>query len=181
MRNIRIYPILASGISHVKLIAKYSHLCYYAFMHANATQAQNFTLLLRENGHKATPGRLSLLQVLAKADHPLAIHEIIDALGGKMNQATVYRALESLREVAIVTRVDMQHDHAHYELASAEKHHHHLICKKCGHVEDVERCDVSEIEKSVLKKSKSFAVIEHHSLEFFGICKKCARNPGTLK
>ncbi len=142
---------------------------------------KHFAFLLRENGHKATPGRLSLLQVLAKANHPLAIHEIIDALGGSVNQATVYRALESLREVSIVHRVDMQHEHAHYELVNTEKHHHHLICKKCGRTEDVDQCDAKEIEKSVLKKSKSFATIEHHSLEFFGICNKCAKNPGKIK
>jgi Fe2+ or Zn2+ uptake regulation protein len=136
------------------------------------TKAQ-FTLLLRESGHKATPSRLSLLQILAKADHPLSIPDILRQAGGRLNQATVYRALESLVEVSIVRRIDMQHTHAHYELAAGAKHHHHLICKHCGKVEDVDTCDVEDIERSVLKKSKSFASIQNHSLEFFGLCKKC--------
>ena len=134
---------------------------------------KKFALLLRESGYKATPGRLSLLQVLAKADFPLTPQEIVEELGGKINQATIYRALESLVEVGVVRRTDMQHAHAHYELSTGAKHHHHLICKTCGRVEDVERCDVSEIERTVLKKSKLFAMIQDHSLEFFGRCKKC--------
>jgi Fe2+ or Zn2+ uptake regulation protein len=135
---------------------------------------ERFAAMLRKNGHRATPGRLSLLLLLASADHPLAIHEMIENSKGGLNQATIYRALESLLSVGIVRRVDMQHAHAHYELAEGAKHHHHLICKQCGRVEDVEHCDVSAIEQAVLKKSKSFASIQTHSLEFFGLCKKCA-------
>lgn len=134
---------------------------------------EHFSALLRQNGHKATPGRLSLLLLLAKADRPLAIHDIILYSKGGLNQATIYRALDSLLSVGIVQRVDMQHAHAHYELALGAKHHHHLICKQCGRVEDVEHCDVSAIEQAVLKKSKLFASIQTHSLEFFGLCKKC--------
>jgi Fe2+ or Zn2+ uptake regulation protein len=143
---------------------------------------KDFALLLRESGHKATPGRLSLLQVLAKASRPLTIPEIaaaIEAAGGSLNQATLYRALEALLDVDIVRRVDMQHAHAHYELTASAQHHHHLICKSCGHIEDVERCDIHEIEHTVLKKSKFFASIQSHSLEFFGYCKKCAMNTNT--
>lgn len=141
----------------------------------NTPTKERFSLLLRESGHKVTSGRISLLQVLAKADHPLAIHEILEQLGDRLNQATVYRALESLVEVDIVRRVDLHHTHAHYELVSGEKHHHHLICKKCGMIEDVLECDAKDIEKTVLKRSSSFAVIEKHSLEFFGLCNKCAK------
>ncbi len=133
-----------------------------------------WSTLLRESGHKATPGRLSLLQVLHAADTPLNIPEILKRLKGGINQATVYRALESLSDVGMVRRVDMQHAHAHYELAVGNKHHHHLICKYCGKIEDVEHCDVNAIEATVLKKSTSFATIQSHSLEFFGLCKKCA-------
>lgn len=136
---------------------------------------KRFALMLQAEGFRATPGRLSMLQVLAMADQPLAIPEIVRELKGRLNQVTVYRALESLCEVGIVRRVDMQHAHAHYELAEGEKHHHHLICKNCGRIEDVERCDAKDIEKTVLQKSKQFAVIENHSLEFFGTCKKCSK------
>ncbi len=137
-------------------------------------QKTQFATLLREHGHKATPGRLSLLQVLHTADTPLSIPEILKRLRGEINQATVYRALESLSDVGMVRRIDMHHAHAHYELAIGNKHHHHLICKHCGKIEDVPHCDVSDIERTVLKKSKSFAMIQDHSLEFFGLCKKCS-------
>lgn len=130
--------------------------------------------MLRESGHKATPSRLSLLQILAKADAPLSIPSIIKESRNSLTQATLYRALESLVDVGIVRRIDVGHTHAHYELESSEKHHHHLICKSCGVIEDVELCEVSDISTSVLRRSKKFTKIQGHSLEFFGVCKKCA-------
>ncbi len=136
---------------------------------------EKFSLILHDNGYKATPARLSLLAVLKNADHPLTIQEILKQLGGKVNQATVYRSLESLLAVSIVRQVDMQHGHAHYELRSGTSHHHHLICRSCGLTEDVPQCDIVAIEKGVLKKSRVFASIEEHSLEFFGQCKKCTK------
>jgi Fe2+ or Zn2+ uptake regulation protein len=140
-----------------------------------AKTKEQLATLLKTSGHKVTEGRLSLLQVLAKSDKPLAITDIIAQLGSEMNQATVYRAVEALADVGIIRRVDLQHAHTHYEMAAGEKHHHHLICKTCGTTEDVERCDITEIEKSVLRRSKSFASIKEHSLEFFGYCRKCAQ------
>jgi Fur family transcriptional regulator, ferric uptake regulator len=135
---------------------------------------EKFAILLRKEGFKATPGRLSLLSILAKADHPLSIGSILEELRGSLDQATVYRALETLADVGIVRRVDIGHGHADYELSEGERHHHHhLICKSCGKVEDVDYCDAAEIENAVLKKSRAFSKIDTHSLEFFGKCKKC--------
>lgn len=134
-----------------------------------------FSTVLRKNGYKATPARLSLLDVLKSANHPLTTQEILKALGGKVNQATIYRSLESLLQIALVRQVDMQHGHAHYELRSETEHHHHLICRSCGITEDVPGCDVVLIEKAVLKASSKFNSIQDHSLEFFGHCKKCAK------
>lgn len=139
-----------------------------------AGKKKHFALLLRESGFKATPGRLSLLSVLAKSDRPLSIGSICSELKGNLNPTTVYRALEALADVGIVRRVDMGHDHADYELTEGEKHHHHVICKKCDDVEDVDVCDAKEFERVVLKRAKRFAAIGDHSLEFFGLCKKCA-------
>ena len=132
-----------------------------------------FALILRENGYKATPSRLSLLQILEKADSPLSINHIMKESNGNLTQATLYRALESLVDIGMVRQIDIGHTHAHYELETKEKHHHHIICKKCGKIEDVDICEIREIETIILKQTKAFALIQNHSLEFFGICKTC--------
>ncbi len=131
--------------------------------------------LLRSLGQKATPGRVALLEVLEKSPKPLSISGISKALKNTLDQTTLYRALETLTEKGAVRRVDFQHDHVHYELVAGKKHHHHLICQSCGAVEDIERCITEELTEELLKKSKLFASIETHSLEFYGLCNRCIK------
>lgn len=135
-------------------------------------------LLLRRGGHRATPGRVSLLRFLARAERPLSIGDILSGLGGTLDQATIYRAMEALADAGVVVRVDLGHGHAHYELLTGERHHHHVVCVRCGRTEDVALCDVHEIERQILARSRVFASIERHALEFFGRCSTCARSRG---
>jgi len=129
--------------------------------------------LLKSAGSKVTPQRLALLSVLRKARKPLSVERIMAGLQGRMDRVTVYRALEALQKAGITRRVDMGHTHAHYELEGTE-HHHHLICKKCGRIEDVLQCPVGDLERRVLRSSTHFKKIEGHALEFFGLCTSCS-------
>jgi Fur family transcriptional regulator, ferric uptake regulator len=64
------------------------------------------------------------------------IHDSIDAAGGRVGIASVYRVLDSLAELRLVQRVDIGDGIARYEPAHAGgDHHHHLVCDDCGKVE----------------------------------------------
>lgn len=135
----------------------------------------DFPVLLRGKGLKATPGRELLLVLLAKESKPMKVAEIEKKLKGRIDPVTIYRALEALTETGLIHRVDFAHGHAHYEIAREGNHHHHLVCKKCGSVEDISVHNAQQFESHALKLSKKFAKIIDHSLEFFGLCKKCAK------
>jgi len=134
----------------------------------------NFADLLRKAGFKATPARLSLLEILRKSGKPLSIADISKRLSKVADQATVYRALEALSKMGIVQKIDFHDSHTYYELLAGGHHHHYVVCESCGTIEDVEVCDVKGLDKNALKKSKRFKTIKNHSLEFFGTCTKCA-------
>lgn len=129
----------------------------------------NPTTLLREAGMRATPGRVALIEVLAKESKPASVQQIERKLKGVMNQVTLYRALEALAAAGIVSRVNLEHDHAHFELLTGRPHHHHVICRNCGHVADIDLAHEHFPERRV----PGFAKIERYSLELFGICTKC--------
>ena len=137
---------------------------------------QSFSTLLRQYGFRATPGRIDLLQALKTAGKPLSIAAVAKKLKKKMDYASVYRALEALTDSGLVRRMSLGHAHTHYELTAGITHHHHIVCESCSHIEDIEDCDTTRIEKKTLKQSRDFSSIEFHSLEFFGLCKKCAKN-----
>jgi len=128
--------------------------------------------MLRKSGYKATWPRLAILDVFTKAKKPISAQEIIDALHGVIDQATVYRTLKSLTEKGVVKQIDLRQNHAHYELTNLAEHHH-LICLRCGRVEDVHRCGIENMQAAVLRSSRHFAEIRQHALEFYGMCKSC--------
>jgi Fur family ferric uptake transcriptional regulator len=130
--------------------------------------------ILRKSGHKATPPRLAILEVFKKNSNPLSAQEIINSLPSNADQTTVYRTLKSLKEKGIIKQIDLRHNHAHYEIADVNDHHH-LICLRCGKIEDVAHHNVEVMERTILQNAKHFSEIRQHTLEFYGICKACAK------
>ena len=135
----------------------------------------NLAKQLRDSGHKATPGRLAILKAIGSAAAPVSILDVSKKLGNRVDRVTIYRALEALTKAGLVRRIDLQHPHTHYELSVEGDHHHHLVCKTCDAVEDINDLDQEDLEKLALKKSKLFNTVSSHSLEFFGMCKNCAQ------
>lgn len=146
-------------------------------MKKGKVEKPDFKALLKGAGFKATPGRLQLLELLARTDLPLSVIKIQKHLGKvgkkKLNEVTLYRALEAFAQAGLVRRIDLNHDHAHYELVAGREHHDHVVCTRCGIVEDVEGCTMVPLEKKALVQSK-FAGIYSHNLEFFGLCRTCS-------
>ncbi len=131
----------------------------------------NFSSLLRKSGYKATPSRLAVLSVLEKSKRPLSAKDIIDSLRD-IDQATVYRIINALKVKGLIRQIDLRQNHAHYEIFREEEHHH-LICIKCGIIEDVHDCGLDSMHGDILKHSKRFVEVRQHALEFYGICKNC--------
>ncbi|MDP2594209.1 MAG: transcriptional repressor [bacterium] len=90
-----------------------------------------FADALRRAGFRATYGRVALLGALAQADMPVSVEAVAKAVKGKLDLANTYRALEALTTVGLVRRVDVGHQHMHYELANLGRHQHAFVCV-CG-------------------------------------------------
>ncbi len=124
---------------------------------------------------KATPGRIELLRILSLEKHPLTVLEIRKKITS-LDRSSLFRVLESLVKADLIHRINFGSADSLYEMAYGRKHHHHIICISCGGIEDVqslEKCPIQKITEHVACESKNFKIINNHSLEFFGLCKKC--------
>lgn len=132
---------------------------------------------LRRSGQRYTANRRVLVEVLADADHPLTIPEILELRSG-VAQSSAYRNLSLLEEAGVVHRLVTHDEFARYELAEelTEDHHHHLVCSRCGFVADVavpQRLEAAlERELAPLAGRQGFA-FEHHRLDLIGLCRDC--------
>lgn len=126
---------------------------------------------LRTGGLKVTAARLDLLDILKHVKKPLSIKDMARHLG-EVDLVTLYRNVESLENLGIVKQIALKDRQSYYELTAGE-HHHHLVCTNCGRLEDI-KIDEITLNKTFLK-NHGFNKVTDHSLEFFGICNKCAR------
>jgi len=133
--------------------------------------------IFKENKIKKTLARTAILDILRKAKKPIDIVEIIEKLKRKkihVDRVTVFRNINMLVKKGLIDKVEFNEGKYRYESASLP-HHHHLVCTKCGIINDIESISLhSEINKISKIVNKDFGFnIEEHKVEFFGKCKTC--------
>lgn len=129
---------------------------------------------LRRGARKLTGPRQLVLESLRHSHHPQTPKEIHAQLAGQpCDLVTVYRSLKILADLGIVQRFDFGDGVARFELVAEgeDGHHHHLICKRCSRVVELDECFLEEIERRVAVANGFRAV--SHKLEFFGLCPAC--------
>jgi len=130
---------------------------------------------LNEVNLRATPGRLHLMYLLETSDKPLDVQTMIDYLKDKnieTDPATVFRIINTFTEKGLTKQIQFQEGKFRYELASKAEHHH-LVCTRCGQIQDISDCNI-EVLESHIEKKKKFKVTSH-ALEFYGICEDCQK------
>jgi len=126
---------------------------------------------IKRQGFRLTKPRQLLLKTLTY--HPLTIQEIATLLHKKKSSVdlvSIYRSLELFIQIGIVNAVEFGDGKKRYELNNPFHHHHHLICRKCGTVKDIELDE--KILLTQIKKKTKFKIVQHQ-LEFFGLCPHC--------
>lgn len=124
---------------------------------------------LEMRGHRITGSRRRVLDAVLEQPSHFTIDDVLHTTR-KVGRATVFRTMKLLVDLNIVCRVLLEDATMHYRL-SARGHHHHLVCRDCGRVEDFTTCDVSSLVRD-LARAKQYE-IEGHWLEIYGRCATC--------
>jgi Fur family ferric uptake transcriptional regulator len=134
--------------------------------------------LLARRGYRITAPRRAVLDALATGQEPRTVAQLHHALGvERVNLVSVYRTVKLLCDVGLVRATDAAQGQRRYELAEPfTAHHHHLICRRCGQIEDLDGClleaDVLVRLGRRVRQSHGFRVTDHE-LRFFGTCRRC--------
>jgi Fur family ferric uptake transcriptional regulator len=134
------------------------------------------TARLRERGERVTPARLAVVEVLASTDEHLSAEQIgerAEALRPGIHRATVYRALEALGELGLVTHVHLGRAGTTYHLAGElAPPHLHLRCSECGTVLDVAG-DILDPARRKVRRELGFELAPEQ-VALVGVCADCA-------
>jgi len=130
---------------------------------------------LNEVALRATPARMALMNLFEASSEPLDVQTMIDYLDRKdikTDPATVFRIVNLFTEKGLTKQIQLQEGKFRYELASIADHHH-LVCTRCGDIQDISDCNIDVLE-SHIEKRKNFKVTSH-ALEFYGVCANCQK------
>jgi Fur family peroxide stress response transcriptional regulator len=129
-----------------------------------------FTDILRTHNLKATPQRLTILQVISKYGHiniDTLYSEIKDQFSS-ISLATIYKNINSMTEVGLLAEVKLPNAKSVYEIV--KEGHAHLKCEVCGTIEDL-TIDTNSIFTTI--SDEHHFKINHSDVVLSGICKNC--------
>jgi Fur family ferric uptake transcriptional regulator len=129
--------------------------------------------VLRETGHRLTPQRMLVIEALHNADKHISVEELYEQLHKRYpyaNISTVYRTLELLKQLNLVTETDFGEGYVRYHVAE-KGHHHHLVCQSCGKIMDLDEVALYPLKEELLQKYGFDADLRH--LAISGECRKC--------
>ncbi len=135
--------------------------------------------ILQEKGHRLTPQRMLVIEALHNARKHISAEEIYDHLHSRYpytNISTVYRTLELLKELNLVTETNFGEGRVRYHVAE-KGHHHHLICRSCGKIIDLEELLLHPLKDTLLQEYGFDADLRH--LAISGECSGCRRKKGN--
>jgi Fur family ferric uptake transcriptional regulator len=128
---------------------------------------------LRQSGHRLTPQRESVLAVICDNEGHLTAEEILADVRKRypyLNKSAVYRSLDLLSDLGLITQTDLGHGRVEYEL-HRHPHHHHLVCRRCKREEQIEHKVFNELQQHLEKEFGFKPDLDHFAI--FGTCRKC--------
>ena len=133
---------------------------------------------LRETGYRLTPQRMMVLSALAEHPGHIGADEIfreVHRLYPYIDLATVYRTLQLLKRLHLVTELDVG-GFARYELVEADRHHH-MVCSQCGNAFDFSLRYLESFRQTLIGEFGFEPDLEHFAIG--GLCGKCSSKGAT--
>ena len=133
---------------------------------------------LRNAGLKVTLPRVKILEILEQQTdqkHLSAekVYKILLSQNEEIGLATVYRVLTQFELAGLVSRHHFEGGNSVFEL-NRGVHHDHIVCMKCGRVDEFTDSVIEERQKDIAKKLGY--QLTDHSLYLYGFCSQCKEN-----
>lgn len=128
---------------------------------------------MTSRGYRMTAPRRSVITAALQQSQPFTAEQIVTTsanLRGESGRSTVYRTLEILASLGVISRILDGAGRPAY-VAGAPVHRHHLVCSECGTAVPFNACPVGDLA-TTLARDNNFEV-HGHLLEIFGTCGAC--------
>ena len=131
---------------------------------------------LKQHGFKSTRQRAIIAEEFLKSGGHITAEELYRKISKKHKDigfTTVYRTLKLLSTSGLAAERVFADQLTRYEPFSAEAHHDHLICIRCGSITEFENPKMERLQEKIAGDF-GFLIVTH-KMEFYGYCRDCSR------
>ena len=144
-------------------------------MEEKAEQSRDIADALKNQGYRLTPQRLMVVSAIENSEDHISADEVYSKVVTRypnVNISTIYRTLELLKRLGLVTETDLGGGRVRYHPAD-KGHHHHLICQECGAMIDLDESLLEPLKEALLLEHNFIADLRH--LAIHGRCVRCRK------
>ena len=131
--------------------------------------------MLSAVGLRNTSQRASILEIIRRGEGHLdadEVHRRARKTQPRLSLSTVYRTLQTLKELGLIEEVHLDETHHHYEIKDADEHHH-LICLGCGKVVEFASSASNKMKDEVSRENRF--EITGIEVRMTGYCPECRK------
>jgi Fur family ferric uptake transcriptional regulator len=142
---------------------------------AHEVEFEALAAYLEKNHLKQTRQRELILQTFLEANRHVTSDDLYQAVRkehSNIGYTTVYRTMKLLVEAGLATERHFDDGITRYEIE--QEHHDHLVCVKCGKIQEFE-CEEIEERQNEVASEYGFEVLRHRH-ELYGHCSSCREN-----
>jgi Fur family peroxide stress response transcriptional regulator len=142
-------------------------------MGTREARVAELTRRLAEQGYRITPQRLAIVGALVDAsNHPSAedLFARVRETCPTTSLATIYKTLDTLKELGEVLELEFRDGSNRYDGVRPDAHPH-LICTRCGRIEDLDLEGLDALAEQVAESTGY--QIRSHRVDFYGFCAQC--------
>jgi Fur family ferric uptake transcriptional regulator len=131
---------------------------------------------LQQRGMRVTPQRSIIFDAIEQLDGHITAEDIyqqVQQVNPYISLATVYRTLELLQDLNLITPTNLGGSQTYFALEGHGKHHH-LVCHICGQIEEFSDTLLNSLRADLVKHHGFTPKISHMSI--FGTCTNCLKH-----
>jgi Fur family transcriptional regulator, ferric uptake regulator len=134
----------------------------------------HLTQALDRAGYHRTAPRRAVAELVAAHQGRFSAEDLVrEAQRGRrgVGRATVFRSLEIFESLGLVERVHLPSGEHAYVACEPARHHHHVVCERCGRNQEVGDVGIDPIARAI--EQRTGYLVDSHRIEFFGLCPAC--------
>ncbi len=139
---------------------------------AHEAELKALASYLEQNHLKQTRQRELILQCFLEAKRHVSsedLYQVVRKAHPNIGYTTVYRTMKLLVEAGLATERHFDDGITRYEIE--QEHHDHLVCLKCGKIQEFECEEIEEAQNEIAEQS-GFEILRHRH-ELYGHCSTC--------